>query len=163
HRDSPPAQCVLAVLARADDSDLALSALRAVASRRPDLRPLLRQPRWSRLVAASQTHRQTAPDLVPIARSLTRALTVALTSRRAATRQREGGARPRTEYGSGAGTPACRRPRHVEGAGQTRTDSCRGLGLAASPARAPRRDATRACPAHRRPRPRCGVDCERGH
>ena len=87
HRDSPPAQCVLAVLARADDSDLALSALRAVASRRPDLRPLLRQPRWSRLVAASQTHRQTAPDLVPIARSLTRALTVAPSS---------GGAAPRT-------------------------------------------------------------------
>lgn len=87
HRDSPPAQCVLAVLARADDPGLALDVLRAVASRRPDLRPLLRRPRWSRLVAASLAHRQTAPDLVPIARSLTRTLTVAPSS---------GGAAPRT-------------------------------------------------------------------
>lgn len=87
HRDSPPAQAVLAVLARADDADLALTVLRAVASRRPDLRPLLRRPRWHRLVAASQTHRQTAPDLVPVARSLTRSLSVAPSS---------GGARPRT-------------------------------------------------------------------
>lgn len=87
HRDSPPAQCVLAVLARADDADLALTVLRAVASRRPDLRPLLRPARWSRLVAASQTHRSTAPDLVPVARSLTRSLSVAPSS---------GGAAPRT-------------------------------------------------------------------
>lgn len=87
HRDSPPAQCALAVLARADDADLALTVLRAVASRRPDIRPLLRRPRWSRLVAASQTHRQTAPDLVPVARSLTRSLSSAPSA---------GGARPRT-------------------------------------------------------------------
>ena len=87
HRDSPPAQAVLAVLARADDADLALSVLRAVASRRPDLRPLLRPARWHRLVAASQAHRQTAPDLVPVARSLTRSLTSAPYS---------GGAAPRT-------------------------------------------------------------------
>lgn len=87
HRDSPPAQAVLAVLARADDPALALSVLRAVASRRPDLRPLLRRPRWSRLVAASLAHRQTAPDLVPIARSLTRSLTSTPSS---------GGAAPRT-------------------------------------------------------------------
>ena len=72
HRDSPPAQAALAVLARADSEELALSVLRAVASRRPDLRPLLRPARWSRLVAASTAHRQTAPDLVPIARSLAR-------------------------------------------------------------------------------------------
>lgn len=74
HRDSPPAQCALAVLARADDPALALTVLRAVASRRPDLRPLLRPARWSRLVAASTAHRSTAPDLVPVARSLTRSL-----------------------------------------------------------------------------------------
>ena len=87
HRDSPPAQCALAVLARADDADLALDVLRAVASRRPDIRPLLRPARWSRLVAASTTHRSTAPDLVPIARSLTRSLSSASSS---------GGAAPRT-------------------------------------------------------------------
>lgn len=86
HRDSPPAQCALAVLARADDADLALSVLRAVASRRPDLRPLLRPARWHRLVGASQAHRQTAPDLVPIARSLTRSLTSAPASVGAAPR-----------------------------------------------------------------------------
>lgn len=87
HRDSPPAQAVLAVLARADDPALALTVLRAVASRRPDIRPLLRRPRWSRLVAASHAHRQTAPDLVPVARSLTRSLASAPSS---------GGAAPRT-------------------------------------------------------------------
>lgn len=87
HRESPPAQCVLAVLARADSDDLALDVLRAVASRRPDIRPLLRPARWSRLVAASTTHRSTAPDLVPIARSLTRSLSSAPSS---------GGAAPRT-------------------------------------------------------------------
>src|SRR5699024_3414181 len=43
--------------------------------------------RWSRIVAASQTHRSTAPDLVPVARSLTRSLTSAPSA---------GGARPRT-------------------------------------------------------------------
>ena len=87
YRDSPPAQCALAVLARADSDDLALDVLRAVASRRPDLRPLLRPARWSRLVAASLAHRSTAPDLVPVARSLTRSLTSAPSA---------GGARPRT-------------------------------------------------------------------
>ena len=87
HRDSPPAQAALAVLARADDPSLALDVLRAVASRRPDIRPLLRPARWSRLVGASQAHRQTAPDLVPIARSLTRSLSSAPSS---------GGAAPRT-------------------------------------------------------------------
>lgn len=87
HRDSPPAQCVLAVLARADDPALALDVLRAVAARRPDLRPLLRPARWSRLVAASTAHRSTVPDLVPVARSLTRSLTSTPSS---------GGAAPRT-------------------------------------------------------------------
>lgn len=87
YRDAPPAQAALAVLARADSADLALDVLRAVAARRPDIRPLLRPARWSRLVAASIAHRQTAPDLVPIARSLTRTLSSPPSS---------GGAAPRT-------------------------------------------------------------------
>lgn len=86
HRDSPPAQAALAVLARADSPDLALTVLRSVASRRPDLRPLLRPARWQRLVAASQAHRQTAPDLVPVARSLTRSLSSAPSAGAAAPR-----------------------------------------------------------------------------
>lgn len=80
-----------------------------------------------------------------------------------APRHRRVDPRPRVDHCAAVGAPAGRRPRHQSGSGVPRTSSCRGVGLAPPPARAPRRDATRACTPHRRPRPRHGVGRERDH
>jgi hypothetical protein len=76
YADAPPARACLAVLAQADDPTQARSVLHAVARDRPALSPLLRPPRWSRLVSAALAHHDAERSPLPVARSLARTLTL---------------------------------------------------------------------------------------